>query len=187
MRTNNFLAAGVLAAAALVGWGQAQATTVSVLPGNWYDFNVDDLLAPAASPLAWIDYNNNSLLSFSFSIGAGNFGTLTVVDAVTAGDRFTVLSNGALLGTTTLTGTSNINVGYNYAAALANPAFSRGIYTLAAGSYSITGVMLANADGINITQGGLRLDVSPIPEAASSVMLLLGLAALGLLARRRAV
>jgi hypothetical protein len=70
---------------------------------------------------------------------------------------------------------------------LANPAFSRGIYTLAAGSYSITGVMLANADGINITQGGLRLDVSPIPEAASSAMLLLGLAALGLLARRRAV
>lgn len=164
--------------------GHAQATTISLAPGSWYDFNVDDLLAPATSPLGWIDYSDNSLLTFDFTIGAGQFGVLTVVDAVTAGDRFNVLANGVLLGTTTLVGTSSANVGYDYAAALQNPAFSRGLYTLAAGSYSVTGVMLANPDSINITQGGLRLDVSPIPEASTVALWLLGLSALSLWTRR---
>ncbi len=185
MRPTHPCAAVVIALAGIFGASASQATVVALAPGDWYDFNVDDLLGPPTSPLAWIDYNDNSLLSFSFTIGAGSFGVLTVVDAVTAGDRFSVTANGASLGTTTLTGTSTANVGYNYAAALANPAFSRGLYTLPAGSYTITGAMLPNPDGFNITQGGLRLDVSPVPEASSTALWLLGLSALASWAQRR--
>lgn len=183
MHVRHLLATMVVA---LAGIGAAQATAVNLVAGNWYDFNVDDALAPAAAPLAWIDYADNSLLSFQFTIATGNTGKLTVVDAVTAGEAFVVFSNGSTLGTTTFTGTSAVNVGYDYDAALANPAFSRGIYTLQAGTYAITGRMVPSPDGINVTQGGLRLDVTPVPEASSLAMLLAGLGVVGLIARRRA-
>jgi len=178
----------LLAAAALglAGLGAAHATTVSVAAGQWYDFNVDDFLAPVASPLAWIDFTNSSLLSFQFTVEAGSVGTLTVVDAVTAGERFSVIANGSSLGTTSVAGSSGANVGYDYDAALANLAFSRGVYTLGAGAYTVTGLMLPSADGINATQGGLRLDVSPVPEASTLALLLGGLGALAFVARRRA-
>ncbi|MBC7941084.1 MAG: hypothetical protein H7Z19_15230 [Chitinophagaceae bacterium] len=184
MKHRQLLAVSLLT---LGGLSAAHATTVNVVAGSWYDFNVDDFLAPASSPLAWIDYNDNSLLSFQFTIAPGDQGSLTVVDAVTAGEVFPVFANGLALGTTTFSGSSSVNVGNNYDAALANAAFSRGVYTLAAGSYLVTGVMLATPDNINVTQGGLRLDVSVVPEVSSQALWLAGLAVVGLLARRRAL
>jgi len=182
MRLKKSLSAAALALFALNG---AHATTVNIDSIDWYAFYVDDFLAPAASPLAWIDYADGSPLTFQFVIPDASVGTLTVVDAVTAGERFTVFANGVSLGTTTLQGSSSVNLGYDYDAALANAAFSRGVYTLAAGSYAITGVMLAAEDGINATQGGLRLEIAPVPEPASVAMLVAGLGLIGAAVRRR--
>jgi hypothetical protein len=62
---------------------------------------------------------------------------------------------------------------------------------LAAGTYTITGSLLASAldetnAPLNATVGGLRVDVSPVPLPAAALLLLNGLGVFGFAARRRA-
>jgi hypothetical protein len=113
---------------------------------------------------------------------------LTVVDAGFAGDTFTITDSGSVIGTT-----SSVPAGQPVGAtvldddeALANPAYSRGVFTLAPGSYSISGSLLQSVFGdAGATSGGVRLAVSAIPEPADTTLLLAGLGVVGLMARRR--
>jgi len=74
----------------------------------------------------------------------------------------------------------------DYDDALANPAYSRGVFTLAPGSYSISGSLLQSVFGDEgATSGGLRLSVTAVPEPANAALMFAGAAALALLARRR--
>ena len=115
-------------------------------------------------------------------------GVLTVVDAGFAGDTFTIANSGSVIGTT-----SSVPAGQpigatvlDYDDALANPAYSRGVFTLAPGSYSISGSLLQSVLGDEgATSGGVRLAVSAIPEPAGPTLLLAGLGVVGLMARRR--
>lgn len=179
-----FIAGAALAALA---WPAAQA---AALPGDgsWVAFDVDALSA-ASGGLEWIDIGTGAALSFDFAIAAGAVGTLTVVDAGFAGDRFQVYDGNALLGATSAAQDSfPDSLGLDFDAALADARYSRGSWTLGPGTYSISGLLLDSVvvDGVPLdaTVGGIRLSVSPIPEPAPLTMLVAGLALVAF-ARRR--
>ena len=186
------LMAVALAAAAVIA-APAHATTVALpADGSWSEFTVDSFVGPAYGT-AWVDYTNGSPLSFSFTIATGDVGTLRVIDLGFAGDTFTVTNQGAVLGTTSGVAQGNVDgvVISDYAAALANPAYSHGVFTLGAGTYSISGSLLQsvfdNYAGVDLdaTTGAVSLTTAAVPEASNAAMLLGGLAAFALLARRR--
>ncbi len=191
MKHRHLLAAGLFA---LAGFISAQAATVTVLPdGGWNVFDVSDV-GSSAGDLNWYDVNDGSALGFSFSIGDGQVGTLTVVDAVFSGDVFSVSANGTLLGTTSAAVNSfpaGSNVGYDFDLALADINYSRGIFKLGAGIYTVTGSLLSSAldelgAPLNATAGGLKLEVSAVPEPSTLAVVLAGLGLAGAYTRRRA-
>ncbi|WP_310385265.1 PEP-CTERM sorting domain-containing protein [Roseateles sp.] len=184
-------AVGVLTLAA--GLTSAQAATLAA-DGSWTEFLVNADVSPANS-LDWlVSYNDTSLAHFSFTIAAGTTGTLTVVDTGISGDRFVVKNFSAALGETSvgvdgdpLLEDSSIA---DFNSALANPNFSRGVYTLEAGSYDISGYLSRSVqlDGspLNVSTGGLQLTVSAVPEPTTLASLLAGLSLLSLAVRRKA-
>ncbi len=188
---NKQMIAAALAAAAVIA-APAHATTVALpADGSWNEFTVDNTVAPAYGN-GWIDYADGSPLSFSFTIAAGSIGTLTVVDAGFAGDTFAVTNFGTVIGDTSgvATGTVDGSLEFDFDAALANPAYSHGVFTLGAGTYSVSGWLLQSVlddtgAALGATDGALRLSVSVVPEPTGAALLLGGLAAFALLARRR--
>ena len=171
----------------------AHATDAALLAdGEWQLFSVDDQIS-SAYDTRWYDDSNGSALSFTFTVGAGMVGTLTVVDGSFAGDTFSITNFGAALGTTSAvapgTYEAAIDTGYDFDAALANPNFSRGVFTLGEGSYSISGQLLQSVtfggQALNATVGAVQLTVSAVPEPSTVAMLLAGFGVMGLLARRR--
>ena len=184
-RFSSLIAALLLASNACAG-----AATV-VLPGDgtWQGFDVSDVIGPGDG-LGWIDLNGESL-SFSVTIASGMVGRLTVVDTVFSGDVFSVTANGQALGTTSAAPVHSYPAfgPTDYDTALANPDYSRGVFSLNAGSYAITGRLFTSAldDGglaLNATSGGLKLTVSAVPEPGTVALLLAGLGLLPLLRRR---
>ena len=189
---NKQLMAVALAAAAVIA-APAQATTVALAAdGNWSEFDVDATFGPTFSN-DWIDnqvggslVGDGSRLDFTFTIAAGTVGTLTVVDGTLAGDTFTITNFGTAIGTTSSVAVDSGAFVGSFDEALADASFSRGVFTLGAGSYSISGALLQSVftpDGT--TNGGVRLSVSAIPEPSSTALLFGGLAAVALLVRRR--
>ena len=186
MQIRHWLIAGLLGSAL-----SAQAASVSLLAdGAWNSFDVSDVLGPGDG-LGWIDLDGDAL-SFSFTVASGFVGKLTVVDAVFSGDVFSVSANGVSLGTTSAAVDSYVsggNVGYDYDAALANGDYSRGIYSFTAGTYTVTGALVASAkdefgQALNATNGAVSLTLSPVPETSTVAMLLAGLGLLSVLRRR---
>jgi len=166
--------------------------------GQWNSFNVSDIDSQTFG-VEWID-NNDSLspdfgsrLEFSFTIGAGFTGKLSVVDAGFAGDTFSVTNFGLALGSTSnvpaQTVDSAVDIGVDFDAALAHPSFSQGVFTLAAGDYRISGMLAQSVsfDGValNSTIGGLNLLVTAVPEASTWGLMGAGLGLLAFVSRRR--
>jgi hypothetical protein len=187
---NKPLLAAAIAAAMTAS--AAHATTVAIAgDGSWNEFNVDSFVAQDFGT-GWIDSADGSALDFTFTIAAGQHGTLSVVDAGFAGDTFTITSNGSVLGNTAAVPAGDVNgpLEFDFDAALGNASYSHGTFTLGAGSYSISGSLLQSVldvDGgpLDATNGALRLSVSAVPEPASAALVFAGVAALGLVARRR--
>jgi len=195
------LLAAVLAASSLA----AQASTLNLAAdAQWQAFGVDNFSAISMGT-EWIDNADSnaagfgSPLDFSFTIAAGFVGQLTVVDASMAGDTFNVFSNGHLLGATSSVPVqvygSAPDVGYDYDAALLSNAFSRGVFTLGAGTYSITGalaqsLMIDDGQGglspLNATAGAVKLSVSAVPEPSSLALVFAALGVTWLVSRRTA-
>ena len=187
---NKHLMAAALAAVAAIAV-PAHATSVALAgDGSWNEFDIDSMLSSDGGN-GWIDEayaGDDSALSFTFTIAAGSRGTLTVVDTGFAGDTFTVTNGGTAIGTTSgvPAGTSAGTTVFGYDDALANPAYSSGVFTLGAGSYSISGTLLQSVDGdLDATSGGVRLLVSSVPEPANVALVLAGLVTVAVLARRR--
>ena len=185
------LAAGLLACAL-----SAQATTIALpADGTWQGFDVSDAIG-SGDGLGWIDINGEAL-SFSVNVAQGFVGRLTVVDTVFSGDVFSVSANGMLLGSTSPAVSSYVanRVVTDPALALGNDDYSRGVFELPAGSYTVTGRLVASAVDelnapINATSGVLSLTVSAVPEASTVAMFIAGLGLLAVMApllRRRAL
>lgn len=181
------LAALALAAACIA---PAHADDVSLLAdGQWNVFSVDAL---RDASLAWIA-DNDSVLSFTFTIADGFVGTFDVVDGVFGGDTFSITNFGSLLGSTSSVAMTDIgsapDLGYDFDAAFADSGFSHGSFALAAGTYKISGYLdqsvLIDGARLDSTAGAVRLAVSPIPEPSTYAMLLAGLGVVGLVTRRR--
>lgn len=181
-----------IAALALAGAGSAQATDIELTPpayGSWQLFDVSDLLSVSGGT-EWIDIADGSALSFHLVVPTGFAAQLTVVDGGFAGDRFAVNANGTLLGLTgAAVDTQDVNVGLDFDAALADSRYSRGVFQLGAGSYTLTGLLAQSAtDGglpLNTTVGALRVEVSAVPVPPAAALMVAGLAVLGLQQRRR--
>jgi hypothetical protein len=184
MTQHRFVLAALLAAA---GFGTAHAAPLST-SGQWATFDVSQDLS---GNLGWIDIGTGNALSFTFTVLAGQTGTLTVVDAGFAGDTFQVKNGAQILGTTgAATANYPTSIGLDFDAALANPSYSRGVYTLPSGAYSITGSLvnsvIVGGQALNSTVGGINLTVSAVPEPATALSLLAGLGLLASRVRRRA-
>lgn len=157
--------------------------------GSWSEFDVDSLLSGG---LAWIDLGG-APLSFDFTINTGEQGVLTVVDAGFVGDTFNVFNGASLLGATSSvpvhTYSASETAIANFDAAIVDPSFSRAAFTLGAGTYSINGVLTQSVQDsfgpLNATLGGVRLQVSPVPEPAAIALLLAGIGLISAGARRR--
>ena len=182
-----------LLAALTLAAGAAQAATMVPVAtdGTWYAFDADRV---STGSTRWIDASYNftfDTLSFTFTVPVGLFGKLTVVDAGYAGDVFGVVVNGgAPVSTSGATYSFPSNVGIDFDAAMADGSYSRGVFTLASGNYTVTGIASAfAADDLGVpfdaTVGGLN--VALVPEPATYASLLAGLAVLGVVLRRRAV
>ena len=159
--------------------------------GQWNAFDVDSLSASSGGT-EWIDIGNGQALHFTFDIGAGQVGGMTVVDGGYAGDSFKVFNGAALLGSTsTPTDSYPGAVGTDFDAALADAAYSRRSFQLAAGHYDITGVLdrsaLIGGVAYDATVGAIRLTVSAVPEPANAALLLAGLALVGMKLNRRRI
>lgn len=169
---------------------QAQATTIALsADGIWNEFNVDDFSAISAGT-EWIDYvDSNSPdfgtpLEYTFTIASGYVAKLTVVDAGFAGDTFSVYANNILLGMTSAT-TNSTDYSNDFDANLANSNFSGGVFTLAAGSYTVTGNLFSTTQAFNATNGALKLEVMLVPEADTYAMLLAGFGLMSIVRRRK--
>ena len=191
MHRPHVLAAVALAAAATTLPARAVDMPITT-DGAWHSFLVDSLSAPVATPLGWIA-DSGALLDFTFTLAAA--ARLTVVDAGFAGDVFAVTNFGAAFGATNAVPAGSFDsahdVGTDFAAALADPAFSRGVFNLGAGSYRISGVLTQSVtfDGVPLdaTVGAVRLEplAAAVPEPSSIAILLAGLCATGAIVRRR--
>ncbi len=106
--------------------------------------------------------------NFTFSIAAGNEGTLTVTDYQLKGDIFEVFNNGTSLGLTN-------SVAYNPSGSaptpddgFADPAYSKGIFTLSSGLYDI--FIKASASPYGGGSVALRVSQSPVPVPVPAVV-----------------
>ena len=171
----------------------AFATDVALSADNqWNQFAVDAMLAPLSTPLVWID-DGGAPLSFTFTVGVGFVGTLTVVDGAIAGDTFALTNFGAPLGSTSAvapgTYEASPNFGFDFDSALTDPThFSQGLFSFAAGNYRISGLLTQSVtlggDPLNATAGAVRLAVSAVPEPSTPTLLFAGLGVAFVLARR---
>jgi hypothetical protein len=177
----------------------SQATTVDLAAdGQWNAFTID-ALSSLSGGVEWIDGDDSnaegfgSALNYSFTIGAGFQGWLTVVDANFGGDTFQVFNQGVLLGSTSAVAQTSYDnapdLGNDHDAALLDAAFSHRVFKLGAGSYRISGLLAQSVllDGapLNATGGALKLHVGVVPEPGSAALVLAALGVVGLMAQRR--
>lgn len=172
--------------------------------GQWQRFDVSTLDALSGGT-EWIDGSNSlsagfgTPLSFSFTIGEGQIGQLTVVDAGFAGDTFQLFWAGASIGSTAPVPVATINtaayIGEDFDAALADASFSRAVARIVGGSYltqfQINGRLDQSVQSaglpLNSTVGAVRLTVSAVPEPATGLAMLAGLGLMGLHLRNRSL
>ncbi len=187
---NNFLIIASVWLASFISLG-ASATEIHPVDGNWYLFDVDELVSQSGG-VEWIDaqadaslgyIGDGTALTFSFSLVNSAF--LNVVDVGISGDVFTLLINGNHYTSSAVAADSGIFVGLDLESAWASPEFSRLSILLAPGLYTVTGFLHQSAaDDAGFpymaTVGGLQIVDADEP----GVFFLLGIGALIILRRR---
>lgn len=118
---------------------------------------------------------------WTFDIAPSSAGSLIVLDLSISSDEFEIFNFGESLGVTS-SATSGGTCGVNFTCAFGDPNYSRGVFALSAGSYSISGIQITGIPGA----GAFIIQTAVIPVPASGLLLLGALAGgAGLAARRR--
>ncbi len=180
---------------ALVSAPSFATTLVADATGQWNVFDVDTTIALDGST-QWIDAaadsaaglsGDGSPLQFLFATSKPQY--LTVVDAGLSGDRYWLNLDGATLFTGAAVDNGQYQ-GLDFAAALADPSFSKGTWLVPAGLHFLTGGLYSSASlegqPLNATVGAFRLTDVPLPPSAGLLSLSIGLWVLALVRRRRA-
>jgi hypothetical protein len=124
----------------------------------------------------------NSLAGNTFEFTLTGSAQLIVQDLFDSVDRFVIYDAAlGLLGLTSLPVVGG-SCGSDFTCASSDPRYSFGIFDLAPGSYSISGLQV---NGIRGAGAFIVQSVTPIPVPASLPLLAAGLLGLGLLRRRK--
>lgn len=106
--------------------------------------------------------------SFRFTIDSGNVGTLDVTDFQNVGDVYEVFNSALSLGKTNFVAIDPFHpIAANPDAGWADPAFSKGTFSLASGTYDI---FLKLDSGYGGGLAALRVGQSPVPVPVPAVV-----------------
>lgn len=174
MRLSNPLAY-VVALALVLGLGTSAKADPITAGDGWHAFSW------TAGPNV---FQTETPWTFNTAVGVD----LSVTDAFVSGDRFEVYNFGVLVGTTSqINGFSPWTNDPNVAFLSSN--FSTGVFSLAAGSYSLTFKNIQSPSGYASGAAFFRVDpqggVAQVPEPASATLVALGVAGLAVGYRRR--
>jgi hypothetical protein len=161
----------------------ASASTVSV--NTWYEFGfggTDSALIsgngfiPGTNPVPTVAPD----APWEFTLASA--GTLFVTDMFNSGDQFELFNDGISLGLTS-NPVEGSNCGSDLTCAILNTNLSSGSFALAAGTYSITGLVRLSPFGGGA--GAFIISTTPVPIPAALPLLASGLGALGFAGWRR--
>ena len=182
-----FLACGLLAAAAPM-YGSTIAAD-----GTYHEFLFGGVgtfasacaggCTPTTTPVA----DQTATLPYTFS----GPGSVFLLDLFVTGDEFALYDNSVLVGdTSTVANTGAAPCAQDIACAIANTGYSRGTFSLGAGSHSLTIQTIQLATGSSSGAAVLKLSAATtptVPEPDSMVLMGTGLSALGMLRLRARV
>jgi hypothetical protein len=163
------LLCGLLFASQLFG------ATILVPDAGYYRFGMDAVGAEVVARDALGDLLASDGSPFTFSLAVP--GEMIITDLQLSLDQFRVYINDVDFGVTS-TPTPGASVGVDVAAALADASFSRGIYQLAPGDYSVR-IFLEAGDAL---PGSGAIGVFTVPEPGTYALIACGL---GLILLRR--
>ena len=146
-----FRKAAQMAAALCLGLGVTAASASPIVLGQWYTFGFlgsggDALLAGA--PGFVLGMRSVAAPDPAWDFTCVSACEIKITDGFQALDVFQLFDLGAPIGTTSATANNpDINCGNDELGCLANPNFSHGVFLLAAGAHSITGIHTAGIPG----------------------------------------
>jgi PEP-CTERM motif len=156
----------LLAAAAAVAFTAMPASAATVVVGGgWTTFSFGGVGSALTK-------GGDSVFTFSVPRNA----VLKITDAFLVGDIFKLTINGNVQANTSTPG-SGPSLGSNYEGAFNSGYYSTGLYSLAAGNYSVSGI--ATASPFQSGGGALRVDLAGVPEPSTWAMLILGFGVIG--------